>query len=59
MAYRISLIFTILLTLAAFFTLLGWVGRMTTQGISFPWLPLGLLLAAGLNCTFRKRVIMR
>ena len=59
MAYRFSLILTILLTVAAFFSLLGWIGTTTTQAFTIPWLPLGLILAAGLNCSFRKRVIMR
>ena len=63
--YRLSLGLTILLTVVAFFTLLGWIGTLI-NGLGklpftalIPWLPLGLLALAGLNCTFRKRVLLR
>ena len=63
--YRLSLGLTILLTVAAFFTLLGWIGTLI-NGLGklpftalIPWLPLTLLALAALNCTFRKRVLLR
>ena len=62
--YRLSLGLTILLTVAAFFTLLGWIGTLI-NGLGklpftalVPWLPLGLLALAALNCTFRAWVLL-
>ncbi len=62
--YRLSLGLTILLTVAAFFTLLGWIGTLI-NGLGrlpfttlVPWLPLILLALTGLNCTFRARVLL-
>ncbi len=62
--YRLSLGLTILLTVVAFFTLLGWVGALI-NGLGklpfsalVPWLPLILLALAALNCTFRARVLL-
>ncbi len=59
LAYRLSLGFTILLTLAAFISLLGWFGSLARGAVLIPWIPLGLVALAGLNCVVRKRVIMR
>jgi hypothetical protein len=63
--YRLSLGLTILLTVVAFFTLLGWIGTLI-NGLGklplpalIPWLTLGLLALAALNCTFRKRILLR
>ncbi len=63
--YRLSLGFTILLTLATFFTLLGWLGTLVT-GVGhlpvlslLPWKPLGFAALAALNCTIRARLIVR
>lgn len=65
LAYRLSLGFTVLLTLAAFFTLLGWfgtlingVGRLPALSL-IPWTPLGLAVLAAINCTIRARFIGR
>jgi hypothetical protein len=62
--YRLSLGLTILLTVVAFFTLLGWFGTLI-NGLGklpfsalVPWLPLILLALAALNCTFRARVLL-
>lgn len=62
--YRISLGLTILLTIAAFVTLLtslgtlisGW-GREPFLAL-LPWKPVLLLALAALNCTLRKRLIV-
>ena len=63
--YRLSLGFTIVVTLAAFITLLGWFGTLI-NGIGHqpalalaPWMPLGLVALAGINCTIRSRLILR
>ena len=65
LVYRLSLGFTILLALAAFFTLVGWLGTLI-NGVGqlpalalFPWQTLGLVALAALNCTIRARVIVR
>ena len=65
LVYRLSLGFTILLTLAAFFTLVGWLGTLI-NGVGrlpllalLPWQTLGLVALAALNCNFRARVIVR
>lgn len=65
LVYRLSLGFTILLTLAAFITLLGWlgtlingVGRLPALAL-FPWQTLGLVALAALNCTIRAHFIIR
>ncbi len=63
--YRISLGLTILLTLAAFVTLLtslgtlisGW-GQQPALAL-LPWKPLLCLALAALNCTLRTRLIVR
>ena len=62
--YRLSLGLTILLTVVAFFTLLGWIGTLI-NGLGklpftalIPWLTLILLALAALNCTFRARVLL-
>lgn len=63
--YRISLGFTILLTLAAFVTLLGWFGALIHGAgrlpflALLPWQPVGLVALAAINCTIRSRVILR
>ena len=65
LVYRISLGFTILLTLAAFVFLLGWFGTLIknagnlTALTILPWYTLGLLALAAINCTVRARVIVR
>lgn len=62
--YRISLGLTILLTVVAFFTLLGWIGTLANSlgkqpfSAPIPWLTIILVALAGLNCTFRKRVLL-
>jgi hypothetical protein len=62
--YRISLVFSILLTLVAFVTLLGWfgtlingMGRLPVLSL-IPWSTLGLVAVAALNCTLRARLIV-
>ncbi len=63
--YRLSLGFTILLTLAAFVFMLGWLGTLIKGAGSLPflallpWKPLGLIALAAANCIFRARVILR
>ena len=63
--YRLSLGFTILLTLAAFITLLGWFGSLASGAGRLPviellpWQPVGLVALAALNCTLRARRIVR
>ncbi len=63
--YRFSLGLTILFTLAAFITLLGWLGALI-NGVGhlpvlalFPWSPLGLIGLAAVNCSLRARLIVR
>jgi len=58
-AYKISLGLTILLTLAAFFFLLTWVGTVINGTGTLPWIPLVLLALAAANCSFRSRLIVR
>ncbi len=65
LAYRLSLGFTLVLTLAAFITLMGWFGNII-NGIGHlpafrlvPWATLGLVALAGINCTVRARLIVR
>ena len=65
LVYRLSLGFTILLTLAAFITLLGWLGTLI-NGIGrlpvlalLPWQTLGLVALAALNCSIRAHFIIR
>ncbi len=65
LSYRLSLGFTILVTLAAFITLLGWLGTLI-NGVGhlpalalLPWKPLGLAGLAAINCTIRARFILR
>ena len=63
--YRLSLGFTILLTLAAFVTLLGWMGALINGAGSLPllallpWKTFGLITLAAINCTLRSRFIVR
>ncbi len=63
--YRLSLGFSILLSLAAFVTLLGWAGSLARAAAGapmlslMPWTPVGLVALAALNCTLRARVILR
>ncbi len=63
--YRLSLGFSILLSLAAFITLLGWAGSLSRAAGSAsmlalaPWTPIGLVALAAVNCTVRARVILR
>jgi hypothetical protein len=64
-AYIISLVFTILVTLAAFVFLLAWLGSLV-KGIGnapvfalIPWKTLVLVALAAGNCVLRKRVILR
>jgi hypothetical protein len=63
--YRLSLGLTIVLTLAAFFTLLGWLGTLVI-GIGqlpflslLPWKTIGFVALAALNCTIRARLIVQ
>lgn len=63
--YRLSLGFTILLTLAAFITFLGWLGTLI-NGIGrlpalalLPWQTLGLVALAALNCSVRAHFLIR
>ena len=63
--YRFSLGLTVLLTVVAFITLLGWLGSLV-NGLGsqpwyslIPWLPVGLAALAGINCTVRVRFILR
>ena len=65
LVYRLSLGLTILLTLAAFLTLLGWFGtlingfdRLPALAL-LPWKTLGLIALAAINCTVRARLIVR
>ena len=65
LVYRLSLGITILLTLAAFITLLGWLGTLI-NGIGrlpvlalLPWQTLGLVALAALNCSIRAHFIIR
>ncbi len=65
LAYRLSLGFTILLTLVAFITLLGWfgtlingVGRLPAATL-IPWNTLGAVALAGINCSLRARLLVR
>lgn len=64
LAYRLSLGLTILLTLGAFVTLLGWLGTLI-NGVGrlpllalLPWQTLVLVALAGVNCTLRVRFIL-
>lgn len=57
--YRLSLGLTIVLSLAAFITLVGWLGSAIAGTLRVPWLPLLFIALAGLNCTLRARVILR
>jgi hypothetical protein len=65
LAYRISLGLSILLTVVAFFALLGSVGTLINGWgrmpfwVLFPWAPVLLIAAAALNCTIRARVILK
>lgn len=64
-AYRLSLGLSILFSLAAFVTVLGWIGRLINNIGRLPllelipWTTLGLLALAAINCTFRARFIIR
>jgi hypothetical protein len=65
LVYRLSLGFTILLTLAAFITLLGWlgtlingVGRLPVLAL-LPWKTMGMVALIALNCTIRAHFIIR
>ncbi len=65
LVYRLSLGFTILLSLVAFITLMGWFGTLIT-GVGrlpvltlIPWKTLGLIVLAAINCTLRARLIVR
>ena len=62
--YRISMMFTVLLTVGAVITLLGWFGALV-NGVGklpalslIPWLPLGLFALTAINCSIRARVIV-
>jgi hypothetical protein len=64
LVYRLSLGLTILLTLTAFFTFLGWLGFLI-NGVGhlpalhlLPWNPLGCIVFAAINCTIRARFIV-
>ncbi len=63
--YRLSIGLAVLLTLAAFITLLGWFGALARgaghlPAISLiPWPTLGLVALAALNCTLRARRFVR
>jgi hypothetical protein len=63
--YRISLGLSILLSIAAFFTLLGSIAPLVngvgkTSWIALmPWTPICLVALAALNCTLRARLIVR
>jgi hypothetical protein len=63
--YRLSLGLTVILTLIAFFTLLGWFGELV-NGVGrlplldlIPWSTLILVALAGINCSVRARLILR
>ena len=62
--YRISLMLTILLTVAAAILTLGWLGSLV-NGVGklpalslIPWVPLGLFALTAINCTIRNRMIV-
>jgi hypothetical protein len=63
LAYRISLGISIVLTLLAFITLLGWLGTVINGWgkVGFisllPWRPVVLVLLTAVNCTIRARLI--
>lgn len=63
--YRISLVLSIILTILAFFTLLGSVaplingwGRVPWVSL-VPWTPILLVGLAGINCSLRARLIVQ
>lgn len=65
LVYRISLGFSILLSIVAFFTLLGSIaplvngwGKVSWSAL-VPWTPLILVALAALNCSLRARLIVR
>lgn len=63
--YGISLGLTILVSLAAFVILLGWVGTLVNGAgrlpllALLPWKTLGLLALAAVNCTLRAELLAR
>lgn len=63
--YRLSLGLSILLTLAAFITLLGWFGALINGAgrlpllTLIPWNTLGLIALTAINCTARAELIIR
>lgn len=64
-AYKISLGLTVVLTIAAFFLLIAWIGTLINQAgsapwfVLLPWKPLVLVALAAANCSFRARLIVR
>lgn len=64
LSYRLSLGFTVIVTLAAVVTLFGWFGALV-NGLGkqpflalVPWTTLGCVALAAVNCTLRKRLIL-
>lgn len=65
LVYRLSLGITLILTLASFVTLMGWlgalingVGRLPVLSL-LPWQTLGLVALTAVNCTIRTHFILR
>ena len=62
--YGISLALTVLLSLAAFIFLLGWMGTVINGAgrlpflALLPWKPVGLLALVAVNCTLRAELIV-
>lgn len=63
--WRISLVLTIVLSIVAFFTLLGSIAPLVNgwgkvAWVSLvPWTPIVLVALAGINCSLRARLIVR
>jgi hypothetical protein len=63
--YRLSIALSVLLSLAAFITLIAWIVSMVTSTGTrtlfsyIPWGTLLLVAGAALNCTLRARLIVR
>jgi len=63
--YRLSIALSIILTIAAFVTLVAWIvslvmGTASSSAASIiPWKTLLLLAVTALNCTLRARLIVR
>ncbi len=63
--YRLSIGLSVLFTMGAFVTLLGWFGTLARgaghlPALSLvPWQTLVLVALATLNCTLRARLVLR